>query len=181
MRSWNVNHYHMCNSCLTYCKLKAGSICCGLVYKPFACVITPRRKESINLFCFVQSFQTKVTSLHVNAMVPIDVTKCLFSLHSPANCEHCFCLACIRKWRGSTHTGKKTIRFSATIHTDMYSNIRVMLECTVVYKFIILRCTIVYKFTLRYTEVHNSVQGKKTRLIVDKYRMRRCGCSYEFL
>ena len=56
--------------------------------------------------------------------VPIDIIKLnlCFSLHSPANCEHCFCLACIRKWRGSTHTGKKTIRFSSIVHTDIYSS-----------------------------------------------------------
>ena len=115
-----------------------------------------RVQKSNQLFCFVQSFQTKVISLHVNAMVSrLTSLNVCFSLHSPANCEHCFCLACIRKWRGSTHTGKKTIRFSGTIHTDMYSNIQELL----------LRCTMVYKFTMSYTEVHNSIQGKKTRSV----------------
>ena len=39
-----------------------------------------------------------------------------FYIHAAA-CEHCFCLTCIRKWRGSTHTKKKTIRCT-TIFTN---------------------------------------------------------------
>ena len=39
---------------------------------------------------------------------------CIFYLMpmcTPAGCDHCFCLGCIRKWRNSTHINKRTIRY----------------------------------------------------------------------
>ena len=40
----------------------------------------------------------------------IHVKKLSLSFCFVAECDHCFCLGCIRKWRGSTHSRKKTIR-----------------------------------------------------------------------
>ena len=54
----------------------------------------------------------KVMLPYLRVVVAADVYMNYFDFPSifAAACEHCFCLACVRKWRGSTHN-KKTIRY----------------------------------------------------------------------